>query len=174
MDPGRPCQEWLVRRLAVYRPFFATFWLPPFRELPHLTGTMPSRYQPKPVAHWTDPRHVLGHEGEQAAIAFLEGRGWRIVARRFRLGHHDIDLVARKDRVVAFVEVKTRTSHRFGSPLQALGHRQRLAQTKVATVWIDRHGRGGDEYRFDLVIVDLTNPAHPRVEQVEDAWRAGR
>lgn len=135
---------------------------------------MTSRRQPKPVTQWTDPRHVLGYEGEQAAIAFLEARGWRIEASRFRLGHHDIDLVARRDDVVAFIEVKTRTSHRFGSPLQALGHRQRRAQAKVATVWIDRHGRPRDDYRFDLVIVDLTNPAHPRVEQVADAWRAER
>lgn len=131
---------------------------------------MSRRTTPKPVAQWTDPRHVLGHEGEEAAIAFLTARGWQIEAHRFRLGHHDLDLVIRRGRQVAFVEVKTRTSRRFGSPLEALGHRQRRALSRVATVWIERHGRLGDEYRFDLVVVDQTAPGPPVVEQVENAW----
>lgn len=135
---------------------------------------MASRRPSKPVAQWTDPRHILGHEGEEAAVAFFEARGWRIEARRFRLGHHDLDLVIRKGTQVAFVEVKTRTSRRFGSPLEALGHRQRRAQTKVAMVWIDRHGHPEDEYRFDLVVVDQTIRGRARVEHVADAWRAER
>ncbi|HUG27066.1 MAG TPA: YraN family protein [Gemmatimonadales bacterium] len=135
---------------------------------------MTSRYQPKPVGQWTDPRHVLGHEGEEAAVAFLEARGWRVLERRFRLGHHDIDLIIRQGRQVAFVEVKTRRSHRFGSPLEALGFRQRRAQSKVAMVWVQRHGRPDDEYRFDLIVVDQSAPDAVRVEHVEDAWRAER
>lgn len=139
----------------------------------HLQG-MTSRHKFKPVADWTDPRHVLGHEGEEAAVGFLEARGWRVLDRRFRLGHHDLDLVVRRGRQVAFVEVKTRRSHRFGSPLEALGFRQRRAQSKVATVWVERHGRPGDEYRFDLIVVDQSAPETVRVEHVEDAWRAER
>lgn len=135
---------------------------------------MSSKYLPKPVSEWTDPRHVLGHEGEEAAVAFLEARGWRVLDRRFRLGHHDIDLIIRQGRQVAFVEVKTRRSHRFGSPLEALGFRQRRAQSKVAMVWMERHGRPGDEYRFDLIVVDQTERDRVHVEHVEDAWRAER
>ena len=107
--------------------------------------------QYKPVEKWTDPRHVLGHEGEEDAVAYLEAVGWRIEARRFRLGHHDLDLVARKGNLVAFVEVKTRRSRRYGTVLEALGHKQRRAVTRLAEVWIQRHGRRGDEYRFDLI-----------------------
>jgi len=135
---------------------------------------MPRTPTPKPVSEWTDARHVLGHDGEEDAIAYLRARGWRIEAHRFRLGHHDLDLVIRQGRQVAFVEVKTRTSGRFGSALEALGHRQRRALSKVATVWIERHGRPGDEYRFDLVAVDLTAQGQRRVTHVADAWRAER
>lgn len=135
---------------------------------------MAARIPPKPVHQWTDRRHVLGHEGEEAAAEFLADRGWEVLARRFRLGHHDLDLVARRGNLVVFVEVKTRHSHRFGSPLQALGHRQRRAQTRVAQVWLQRHGRPGDRYRFDLIVVDHGGSGPPRIEHVEDAWRAER
>lgn len=129
---------------------------------------------PKPVADWTDDRHRLGHAGEEAAVTHLEALGWRIEARRFRLGHHDIDLIVRRGTLVAFVEVKTRASRRFGTPLEGLGFRQRRAQTRVAQVWMERHGRAGDTFRFDLVAVDLTRPPDERVTRIEDAWRAER
>lgn len=128
----------------------------------------------KPVEEWTDPRHVLGHEGEEDAVAYLEAAGWQIEARRFRLGHHDLDLVARKGNQVAFIEVKTRRSRRYGTVLQALGHKQRRALTRLAEVWVQRHGRRGDEYRFDLIGVDALTPGTGRVTHVPDAWRAER
>ncbi len=135
---------------------------------------MARRFNSKPVSQWTDPRHVLGHDGERGAIAHLEGQGWRLESHRFRLGHHDLDLVVRRGRQVAFVEVKTRRSRRFGTALESLGPRQRRALARVAQVWIERHGRPGDEYRFDLVAVDLHPRRNPRVTHIEDAWRAER
>lgn len=139
----------------------------------HLPG-MANDPRHKPVSEWTDQRHVLGHEGEEDAVAFLEAAGWRIEARRFRLGHHDLDLVARRGHLVAFIEVKTRRSRRYGTVLEALGHRQRRALTRLAEVWIQRHGRPGDEYRFDLIGVDVLTPGAGRVSHVPDAWRAER
>jgi len=135
---------------------------------------MARRPDPKPVSQWTDARHVLGHDGEGAAMTFLRRRGWRVEAHRFRLGHHDLDLVIRRGSLVAFVEVKTRRSRRFGTALEALGPRQRRALARVAQVWIERHGRPDDEYRFDLLAVDLPTWGGPRVTHVEDAWRPGR
>ena len=135
---------------------------------------MSRRPTQKPVSEWTDPRHVLGHEGEEDAVAYFEARGWRIAARRFRLGHHDLDLVVRRGSQVAFVEVKTRRSRRYGTVLEALGHKQRRALTRLAEVWIQRHGRAGDSYRFDLIGVDVLTVGAGRVTHVEDAWRAER
>ena len=77
-----------------------------------------------PVIEWEDERQVLGLEGERLAIAFLTSCGWLVEAHRFRLGRHDIDLVVRSGRLVAFVEVKTRRSLNYGSGLQAVSARK--------------------------------------------------
>jgi putative endonuclease len=135
---------------------------------------MPKPPSSKPVSEWTDTRHVLGHEGEEDAVAYFVAAGWQVEARRFRLGHHDMDLIVRRGHQVAFVEVKTRRTRRFGTVLEALGQRQRRALTKLAQVWVQRHGRVGDEYRFDLVGVDVLTTGAGRVTHVEDAWRAER
>lgn len=105
-------------------------------------------------------------------MRYLVRRGWRIVEHRFRLGRLEIDLIARREALVAFVEVKTRATATFGSPLEAVGWGKRRELVRVATAWVDRHGREGMRYRFDVIGVTLT-PAGPKIEHVPDAFRAG-
>jgi putative endonuclease len=124
-----------------------------------------------PAAEWEDERQVLGLEGERIAIAFLTSCGWSIEAHRFRVGRHEVDLIIRKGRTVAFVEVKTRHSSSFGSGLQAVGWRKQRDIARVAQSWLLLHGRSGDEYRFDLVFVDVSRGSDREVEHVMDAWR---
>lgn len=54
--------------------------------------------------------HELGHEGEEKATRLLEEKGYRILARNFRAGHAEVDIIAQKEKLVIFVEVKTRSS----------------------------------------------------------------
>jgi putative endonuclease len=68
----------------------------------------------------------LGDRGEALAARFLERAGWTILVRNFRMGHKEIDLVARRGEVVAFVEVKTRAGTGFGHPLEAITWKKRL------------------------------------------------
>ena len=123
-----------------------------------------------PVEDWEDPRHRRGVAGERLALAWLTSCGWQIEAHRFRMGRHDVDLVARRGNVVAFVEVKTRADDSFGSPLEAIGWQKRRSIGRVAEAWRLRHGRPGDEYRFDVVTVVGSGGAQT-VEHVPDAWR---
>src|SRR6266704_2994258 len=71
-------------------------------------------------SQWTDERHRRGIAGEEQAIRYLLSRGCTIVAHRFRVGHTEIDLIARQGDLVTFVEVKTRRGRAFGSPLEAV------------------------------------------------------
>ena len=115
--------------------------------------------------------HVVGIDGEALAARHLEEQGWRVVARNYRLGHREIDLIVRRDTTVAFVEVKTRTRLRWGHPLCAVDARKRAEIQRVACVWVDRHGRPGDEFRYDAIAIYRTDEGVLRVEHVPDAWR---
>ncbi len=116
--------------------------------------------------------HAAGRRGEELAAAHLTAKGWRIVARNYRAGPKEIDLVASLGSVVAFVEVKTRTTRSGGTPLDPLDWRKRRAVEVAARRWMLEHGRPGTTYRFDAVSVDMTGPS-PRIEHLPDAWRPG-
>ena len=117
----------------------------------------------------TDDRNDIGLAGERVAEDWYVARGWEVLARRFRSGHRDLDLVVRQDRQVAFVEVKTRRGLGYGAPIEAVGWKKRRELARSAWVWLERHGRPGDAYRFDVVGVLLTG-AEAIVEQVPHAF----
>ena len=117
----------------------------------------------------TDESWAFGAAGETLAADWLLERGWDVVARRFRSGHRDLDLVARRGGVVAFVEVKARRDTRFGDPVEAVGWRKRRELLRSAQVWMARHGRSGEVYRFDVIGV-LVRDGRVRVRHVENAF----
>jgi putative endonuclease len=124
-----------------------------------------------PPSEWTDPRQVRGLRGELVALAYLVSCGWVIEAHRYRLGRHDLDLIIRRHNVVAFVEVKTRRSLRYGAPVESIGWKKRRTIARVAAVWALRNGRWGDSFRFDVVeVLDLSGRP-PEVHHIPDAWR---
>ena len=89
--------------------------------------------------------------------------------RRFRNGHRDIDLVAERDGLVAFVEVKARKGAEFGLPVEAVNWRKQRELTRSAHVWIERHGRPDEAYRFDVIGVLMVGST-VRIRHVEDAF----
>jgi len=93
----------------------------------------------------------LGQLGERIAERWLVKQGWTIINRRFRNGRRDIDLVAERSSTIAFVEVKARKGDEFGDPVEAVHHRKQRELTRSAQIWIDRHGRVGETYQFDVV-----------------------
>lgn len=99
----------------------------------------------------TKATNDFGELGERIAARWLEHSGWRVLARRFRAGRRDIDLVVERDGLVAFVEVKARSGEEFGDPVEAVHRRKQRSLSKSAQTWIVRHGRSGEQYRFDVV-----------------------
>ena len=114
-------------------------------------------------------RQAFGELGERIAERWLSGRGWRVVGRRFRSGHRDIDLIVERGGVVAFVEVKARRGARFGDPVGAVNWRKQRELGRSARVWVARFGRAGQAYRFDVVGV-LLEGRRVRVRHVEHAF----
>jgi putative endonuclease len=99
----------------------------------------------------TKQSNAFGELGERIAARWLECGGWRVLSRRYRNGRRDIDLVIEREGTIAFVEVKARRGDAFGDPVEAVHRRKQRELTKSAVTWIDRHGRAGETYRFDVV-----------------------
>ncbi len=98
---------------------------------------------------------ALGALGERIAERWLTRDGWQVVDRRWRSGRRDLDLVAIRDNVVAFVEVKTRRSIWSGGPVEAVNWRKQRELTRSAQAWLDQRATlvapEGAVYRFDIV-----------------------
>src|ERR671916_397103 len=96
-------------------------------------------------------RQKFGALGERIAERWMRKRGWRVVERRFRSGRRDIDLVVEREGMIAFVEVKARQGAQLVDPVESVGWRKRRELVRSARVWIDRHGRPDQAYRFDVL-----------------------
>lgn len=114
--------------------------------------------------------HRFGQLAEELVAEFLTGRGWRIVDRNWRFHHKEIDIIARRGPVVAFVEVKARGEGGWGHPLEAITGSKRRELAVAARAWVAANGRRNETYRFDAAIV-LRTRGKVTVEHYEDAWR---
>lgn len=101
-----------------------------------------------------DARATRGRRGEQAAAAYLTRRGWRVVARRWRGGGGEIDLVARRGRTLALCEVKARAEE--DALREPIGPGQRARMVRAARAYVAcRPDIEEREVRLDLITVRL-------------------
>jgi putative endonuclease len=113
--------------------------------------------------------HDLGRRSEGLAATYLESRGYRVLERNYRVGHKEVDLIVRRDRVIAFVEVKARAGRGWGHPLEAITWAKRRELVHVARVWIAAHGRRDLVYRFDAIGITW-QAGGPEIDHVPNAW----
>ena len=97
------------------------------------------------------PKDVLGRDGEQAAVNYLEGCGFRILDRNWRYAEGEIDIVAVDRHTFVVCEVKTRSGTRYGTPLEAISRAKRSRLRKLAVRWLTAHGVRFDQIRIDVV-----------------------
>jgi putative endonuclease len=93
----------------------------------------------------------LGRNGEQAAAEYLERAGLRILDRNWRCADGELDIVAAERGVLVICEVKTRSSGRFGSPLDAISRSKQARLRRLAVRWLVAHGVLFDEVRIDVI-----------------------
>jgi putative endonuclease len=111
---------------------------------------------PDKLAKVASPERVAafraGISAEARAAAWLMAKGYRILAKRFRSPHGEIDLVARKRDLVAFVEVKARAS--LDDAAYAVTPRQQARIIAAAQAWLMAHPEHAElELRFDAVLI---------------------
>ena len=99
-----------------------------------------------------------GWLGEVRAAAFLRRQGMRILARRYRTAHGEIDLIVREGTTIVFVEVKTRPRGHLDSGLMAVNAEKRGHLRSAARAYLRAHGEAA--FRFDVVEISAAGLRH--------------
>ena len=112
-----------------------------------------------------------GIRAEQLAADYLVRRGWTILARNWRARHKEIDIIAARANILAFVEVKARRTRSFGHPLDAITRAKRRDLEAAARVYVHTEAPPGHDYRFDAIWLIGDLDATYEIEHLEGAWR---
>ncbi len=108
----------------------------------------------------------IGRWGEEMAAEYLQKRGYEIVDKNARTPYGEIDLVTRLSGVTVFVEVKTRTSRRFGLPEEAITPRKQAHMLAAAEHYAAEHEI--DSWQADVLAVEGAPGKNPSIEHFEN------
>jgi putative endonuclease len=106
---------------------------------------------------------------EERAARFLEGKGFRTIARNSRQRRGEIDIVADDKGTIVFVEVKARRSREFGGPEYAIDRKKRRRLLQAAKEFIIRGKLSERPCRFDAVLI-YTGGQTPEFQHITDAF----
>lgn len=127
------------------------------------------------------PQQTLGRWGESQAVEYLRRKGYTILERNTRTPYGEIDLVASQtlhnpqiaeaeEKVIVFVEVKTRTNSNFGYPEESVTSSKRSHLLSAAQHYIMEHPQLGDFWRIDVIAIQRTdNPRKTAILHFENA-----
>ncbi len=120
------------------------------------------------MAHQKHDKSEIGKRGEDIAAGHLLSIGYRILERNWRHRRSEIDLIAEKDGLLIFVEVKTRSYAAFGHPEEAVNEYKANKVIEGAEEYVYQVNWLGD-IRFDIVSVELNEHGH-KLLHIEDAF----
>jgi putative endonuclease len=107
------------------------------------------------VTEGPEARYSRGRAAEERACRHLEGIGFAVLARNYRSGDAEIDIVARKGDLLVFAEVRSRSDAAFGSPEETVGPRKRRRVVAAARRYLSRLPPGSwREARFDVIAIE--------------------
>lgn len=126
------------------------------------------------MSHETE-RARTGRLGEEVAIDLLRRQGLRLVARNWRSGSYELDVVAERLGVLYFVEVKTRRAEGLTTPEEALTPHKCRSLQRAARAFLAATGARyeGYEVQFDLVAVEVAADGAMHAERIEQAIEFG-
>ena len=110
-----------------------------------------------------------GDYGESLAVEYLENQGYKIKKRNFHFGKTgEIDIIAEKDDVLVFVEVKYRTNNSYGDPLESITPKKANTLRKTAEGYLFVNDIYDRDCRIDIIIIDKRG-GEPEIQHIENA-----
>lgn len=110
----------------------------------------------------------FGQISEDRAAAYLMARGYTVRERNWRLGHKEVDIIAQKNGMLVFIEVKARRNDHFGDAIEAVTDSKIRNLVQAANAYV-RYHRIDCPVRFDIIAI-TGEPGHQTVEHIEDAF----
>ena len=114
-------------------------------------------------------RGSIGSHGEDAAADAYRRRGYQVIARNWRCGLGEVDLIVERRGVLVFCEVKSRRDGAYGGGFEAVTWRKRAKLRALAQAFLQGSGSHPHAIRFDVASVDVRGP-RSTVEVFEDAF----
>jgi putative endonuclease len=114
---------------------------------------------------------TTGRLGETFAAEYLVRQGYEILEKNYRRQFGEVDIVARDRGTLVFVEVKTRHSHLYGAPVEAVDKRKQRQLSKIAQGYLLSSQLHDTAARFDVIGVTLDKNNQPaQIELIRDAF----
>ena len=112
---------------------------------------------------------ITGNEGENRAVAYLVSKGFEIIERNWRTNRGEIDIIAYKNDVLVFVEVKTLPNGTLDMIQRELNNQKRQRIIKTSKRFLLKHREYNNSYvRFDVIVIDM--PGLEPVYHIENAF----
>lgn len=114
---------------------------------------------------------AVGKFGEDAACRYLEKLGWKILARNYRYSRYaEIDIVAKDNGTIVFVEVKARSTTDFGHPFEAVNYKKLQNILKAGLAYLKSSSESYKRYRIDIISVlgKSGTKTEPKIEHLKD------
>ncbi|MBO4721065.1 MAG: YraN family protein [Prevotella sp.] len=109
----------------------------------------------------------LGKWGEDIAVVYLEKKGYEILERDWKSGHHDLDIIARDEDTLVIIEVKTRRNRLFGDPEEAIDYKKRMSLQSATNHYVKSHHINAP-VRFDIISIVGMIGMTPELDHIID------
>jgi putative endonuclease len=117
----------------------------------------------------TEKTKTLGEKGEDIAAAFLKKKGYNLLFRNYKCSFGEIDIIAKHKKTLSFIEVKTRSTKKYGLPQEAVTSVKQAKISRVALEFVQRYKMDNRAARFDVVSVQSLNDGY-EVDLIENAF----
>ncbi|MBK21708.1 MAG: endonuclease [Flavobacteriales bacterium] len=112
----------------------------------------------------------LGEEGEKIAVNYLKSRGYIIHHTNWRMSHLEVDIIAEDNGELVFIEVKTRSSNKYGEPEEAVNDQKERDLLRLASVYLENLQLEVPA-RFDIISI-IISVSKSNITHFEDAFSA--
>ncbi|MFC1623769.1 YraN family protein [Candidatus Omnitrophota bacterium] len=111
-----------------------------------------------------------GKKGERLAQSFLRKEGYTIIERNYKTKAGEIDLIGKNKNFIAFIEVRSQNTKRFGLPEYSIDRKKQDRLSKAALLYIKKHRLEDRDCRFDIVGIEETDSGSPKIRLIKNAF----